>query len=84
VAEHAADRIPVAAPRASGRPRSSSLGRVDASGAGLVLLVLIILFAAAGGWIGARLGTPIAGAIMGAFLGLPASFAGVYVRYRRI
>lgn len=84
MAEHAADRIPVAAPRATGRPRAPTLGRVDASGAGLVLLVLIVLFAAAGGWIGARLSMPIAGAITGAFLGLPASFAGVYARYKRV
>lgn len=84
MAEHAADRIPVAAPRAPRRLPPPCTGRADASGAGLVLLVLIVLFAAVGGWAGGRLGTPIAGAIMGGVLGLPASFAGVYFRYKRL
>lgn len=84
MAEQATDRIPVAAPRVSRRHSPSCPERVDASGAGLVLLVLILLFAAAGGWVGARFDTPIAGAIMGGVLGLPASFAGVYVRYKHL
>jgi hypothetical protein len=84
VAEHAGDRIPVAALRAGRRPAGSPPERVDASGAGLVLLVLIVLFSAAGAWIGGQFGAPSAGAIMGGVLGLPASFAGVYTRYRRL
>jgi hypothetical protein len=84
VAEQAADRIPVAAPRPSRRSPRPGPERVDASGAGLVLLVLIVLCAAAGWWVGARLGAPSSGAIMGGVLGLPAAFAGVYLRYKRL
>jgi hypothetical protein len=84
VAERGVDRIPVAAPRPSRRPAPSRHGRVDASGAGLVLLVLIVLSAAAGGWVGARLGATAPGAIMGGVLGLPVAFAGVYLRYKRV
>lgn len=78
-----AERIPVAAPRPSRCAEHTLNERDDTSGAGLVLLVLIALAAVAGGWIGSRLGVAISGAIMGGVLGLPAAFAGVYVRYRR-
>jgi hypothetical protein len=82
VAEHAAERIPVGAPRPSRRPAPRQRDRVDASGAGLVLLVVIVLFAAAGAWLGDRFDVAISGAIMGAVLGLPMAFAGVYLRFK--
>lgn len=62
-------------------PRRS---RVDASGAGLTLLVLIALAALLGGWVGSRFGLATSGAIMGGVLGLPLAFAGVYARYKSL
>lgn len=82
MAEHAAERIPVGAPRPPRRPAPQHRERVDASGAGLVLLVVIVLFAAAGAWLGDRFGVGVSGAIMGAVLGLPMAFAGVYLRFK--
>jgi hypothetical protein len=79
-----AERIPVAAPRPARRPARDRRGRDDPSGAGLVLLVLIVLAVLVGGWIGARFGQAPSGAIMGGVLGLPAAFAGVYTRYRNV
>lgn len=79
-----AERISVAAPRPARRLDRERRDRDDASGAGLVLLVLIVLAVLAGGWIGARFGLALSGAIVGGVLGLPAAFAGVYARYRHV
>lgn len=77
------DRVPVAAPRSSQRSASEHQ-RVDASGAGLVLLVLIVLAALLGAWVGDLFGVATSGAIMGGVLGLPLGFAGVYARYKSL
>ncbi|MCW2994844.1 MAG: hypothetical protein JWQ18_2339 [Conexibacter sp.] len=58
--------------------------RVDASGAGLVLIVLNAVAVMAGWWVGARFGAAVSGAIMGGVLGLPAAFTGVYIRYKSL
>jgi hypothetical protein len=84
VAEQAAERIPVGAPRPASRAAPRRSERVDASGAGLVLLVLIAAASAAGAWLGGRFGVAISGAILGGVLGLPVAFAGVYARYKRL
>lgn len=84
MADQAAERIPVGAPRPPSRPAPGDTERVDASGAGLVLLVLIAAASAAGAWLGGRFGVAISGAILGGVLGLPIAFAGVYARYTRL
>lgn len=78
-----AERIPVAAPRVVRRPAPEPLQRDDPSGAGLVLIALIALAAVAGWWVGTWFGMGVPGAILGGVFGLPAAFAGVYVRYGR-
>lgn len=83
-ADRTVDRVPVAIQRASQRTSPAPPSRVDASGAGLVLIVLVALGVAGGWWIGARFGIAISGAIMGGVLALPAAFTGVYIRYKSI
>jgi hypothetical protein len=84
VADRDLERIPVAAPRPTRRAGRAPRDRDDASGAGLVLLALIMIITATGGWLGAWVGHPIPGGIMGCILGLPVAFAGVYTRYKRV
>jgi ferric-dicitrate binding protein FerR (iron transport regulator) len=76
------ERIPVAAPRPARHERSPRRRLVDASGAGLTLIVIIAAFALLGAWAGGTIGIPIAGALATGFLGLLAGFAGIYWRYR--
>jgi hypothetical protein len=76
------ERIPVAAPRAARHRPERRNGVVDATGAGLVVIVVIAAFAALGAWLGNLIGVPIAGALMLGFVGLLVGFAGIYWRYR--
>jgi hypothetical protein len=76
------ERIHVAAPRPPRRARPPRRRGVDASGAGLTLLVVIALFAAGGDYLGGRFDVSAAGALVGGFVGLLVGFAGIYWRYR--
>jgi 3-oxoacyl-(acyl-carrier-protein) synthase len=79
------ERIPVGAPRRARRPaQHSRSGVVDASGAGLTLIVLVAIVAALGALIGHQVGLELSGAIAGTTLGLPAAFAAIYLRYRNL
>ncbi len=76
------ERIHVAAPRPPQREQPKRRRAADASGAGLTLIVVIVLFAFGGDFAGRQLGVSTAGALTGGFLGLLAGFAGIYWRYR--
>lgn len=78
------ERIPVGAPRPPRRSQHVRSGVVDASGAGLTLIVLVAIVAALGALIGHQVGLELSGAIAGATLGLPAAFAAIYLRYRSL
>jgi hypothetical protein len=73
--------IRVAAPRP--KPRQPPKRRtVDATGAGLTLIVIVALCAALGDYAGRQVGAAISGAIIGGFAGLLAGFTAIYLRYR--
>ena len=78
------ERIAVGAPRP--RPPSRPLRQrppaTSASDAGLALLVVIGLLAAAGWLVGGLIGARFAGALVGGFAGAVAGFALLYLRYR--
>jgi hypothetical protein len=78
------ERIPVAAPRPPRHEHPRRSGVVDASGAGLIALVITAAFAALGEWLGSLIGIPIAGALILGFTGLLVGFAGIYWRYREL
>jgi uncharacterized protein YcfJ len=73
--------IRVAAPRPKPR-RPPKRRAVDATGAGLTLIVIIVLGGALGDYAGRHAGAAISGAILGGFAGLLAGFAAIYLRYR--
>jgi hypothetical protein len=77
------ERILVGAERPSTRPPARS-GVVDATDAGLTFLVVLVLFGALGGLLGSLLGLMASGAILGVTAGLPAAFAGTYLRYKKL
>lgn len=79
-----AERIPVGAPRPRHHLQHARGDVVDASGAGLTLIVLVAIVAALGALVGHQVGLDISGAIVGATLGLPAGFAAIYLRYRQL
>ena len=77
------ERIAVAAPRP--RPIAPTRGRRPvgmASDAGLSLIAVIALLAAAGWAVGRVLDAEMAGALVGGLAGLVAGFAAIYLRYR--
>ena len=77
------ERIAVAAARP--RPLAPVRGRrpvATASDAGLSLIVVIALVAAAGWCAGRVLDAEVAGALVGGLAGLVAGFAAIYLRYR--
>lgn len=76
------ERISVAAPRPTKPERPQHQIRAAAPDAGLVLLVVIVLIAAVGWALGSTAGAQFAGALLGAFVGLVAGFALIYLRYR--
>jgi hypothetical protein len=78
------DCIPVAAPRPPRAPHTPRRGVEDATGAGLIIIVIIAAFAALGWRLGAWTGLPAAGMILGGFAGLIAGFAAVYWRYKKL
>jgi hypothetical protein len=80
------ERIMVAAPRPTIRaPASNVPGRAAGpSDAGLALIFVIAVFAVAGVRVGHTVGAPIAGALVGGFLGTVAGFTGIYMRYRNL
>lgn len=78
------ERIPVGAPRPPREERPRRRGVVDASGAGLVALVIAAGFTALGAWLGGLIGIPFAGALVFGFIGVIAGFSAIYLRYRRL
>jgi hypothetical protein len=79
------EHISVAAQRPSktARPQPTPRRAHVASEAGLALIVVIALFATAGGVVGSAMaGVPVAGALVGGFVGVIAGFTAVYLCYR--
>jgi len=77
------DRVPVAQPRPT--PPRPAERRRPASGvadAGLTLIFVAAVFAAAGAWLGGKLDAAFAGGLVAGFAGIIAGFLAVYVRYR--
>jgi L-alanine-DL-glutamate epimerase-like enolase superfamily enzyme len=75
------ERIPVAAPRPP-RTEARRHQRVDATGTGLTLIAIAAILAALGDLAARQIDLPIAGALVGGFLGVLLGFAGIYRRYR--
>jgi hypothetical protein len=80
------DRVMVAAPRPwTHAPAPRSHGRAAAaSDAGLVLVAIIVAFAALGVVSGAAVGARVAGGLVGGFVGVAAGFAAIYRRFREL
>jgi hypothetical protein len=79
------ERIPVAAPRPPRRGHKPRRGVVDASGAGLMVIVITGAFAALGWWLAGLVGlAPLAGAFPFGFVGLVAGVSAVIWRYRSL
>jgi hypothetical protein len=76
--------IRVAAPRPNKHRRPPRRRTVDATGAGLTLIVVIALCAVLGAYVGRQVGAATSGAIIGGFAGLLAGFAAIYARYREL
>lgn len=58
--------------------------RTSAAGAGMMLLVTIVVCAGVGFGVGEALGSSALGAVAGGFIGLMAGFALVYTRFKNI
>jgi uncharacterized YccA/Bax inhibitor family protein len=78
------DRIPVAAPRPPRVTRTPRPGVVDATGAGLTVIVVAAVVGVLGRWLGGRVGVPWAGTMTGAFVGLMLGLWAIYLRYRSV
>jgi hypothetical protein len=78
------ERIPVGASRPVRCPREAQHGVVDATGAGLTLIVLVGIFIVLGALAGDQVALATSGAIVGGTLGLPMAFAAIYLRYKNL
>jgi hypothetical protein len=79
------ERIPVAAPRPPLHGHTPRRGVVDATGAGMIVIVVTAAFAALGAWAGGFVGlVPVAGGVMLGFVGLLAGVSAVVWRYRSL
>ena len=79
------ERIPVAAPRPPRRGHTPRRGVVDATGAGLIVIVITAAFATLGAWLGGLVGlVQVAGALPLGLVGLLAGVAAVVWRYRSL
>jgi hypothetical protein len=56
----------------------------DASGAGLILLMIAAGFTVLGHWLGNRVGAPMPGAILLGFVGVVLGFLAIYWRFRSL
>jgi hypothetical protein len=78
------DRIPVAAPRPPRVSRTPRRGVVDATGAGLILAVIVAAFAELGWRLGGLIGIRWPGVLVGGFIGLLLGLWAIYWRYRSL
>jgi bifunctional ADP-heptose synthase (sugar kinase/adenylyltransferase) len=79
------ERVPVAAPRPPRRGHVPRRGVVDATGAGMMVIVITAAFAALGAWAGGFIGlVPVAGGIVLGFVGVLAGVSAVAWRYRSL
>jgi uncharacterized YccA/Bax inhibitor family protein len=78
------DRIPVAAPRLPRTPRRPRRGVVDATGAGLIVIVVTAAIAALGWWLGRLIGMRWPGALIGGYIGLLLGLTAIRWRYRSL
>lgn len=79
------ERVPVAAPRPPRRGQTPRRGVVDATGAGMIVIVVAGAFAALGAWAGGFVGlVPVAGGLVLGFVGLLAGTSAVVWRYRSL
>lgn len=79
------DRVPVAAERSPRRRYIPQRGVTDASGAGLVGLVIAVAVAIAGAWAGPKIGLERdAGWLFATPIGIALGITAVVLRYRRL
>jgi hypothetical protein len=65
-------------------PYQLRINHLDASGAGLTLLVIAGALVAGGAWLGHAFGASVAGGLVGGFFGVVLGFVAIYARYRTL